>query len=136
MKWLLIPLLFVCLIPVSDAFAYTKQFCFEDVNDLCGIASGDVTQIFGGIMEPLESQVPGFAMIIFWGGIFAILWFKTENIMLLGLVGIFVNATIVVGVPGTIGISPTAQGIGLLLLGVANGLLIFQLLRQRIVLFS
>ena len=96
---------------------------------MCGLASGDPATIFAGIMDPLELQVPGFSMIIFWGGMMAILWFKTENIMLLGLIGIFVNATI-------IGISETAQGIGLLLLGVANGLLIFQLFRQRIQIFG
>ena len=68
-------------------------------------------------------------MVIFWGGLLAIIWFKTENIMILGIVGIFVNATIV-------GISETAQGLGLLLLGVANGILLFQLVRQRVSLFS
>lgn len=117
----------ISMIPIADA--REPQYCFEDQTDLCGLASGDPTTIFEGIMDPLESQVPGFSMIIFWGGIMAILWFKTENIMLLGLIGIFVNATIV-------GISETAQGIGLLLLGVANGLLLYQLFRQRVQIFS
>ena len=117
------------------SWAYTPQFCFEDVSDLCGIASGNATRIFQGILEPLESQVPGFAMIIFWGGIFAILWFKTENIMLLTIIGILFVASI--GVTGsTIVISDTAVGIGMLLAAVAVGFLLYQLLRQRIALFS
>ena len=119
-------LLLALLIPVYGA---PGDLCFENVNDMCGLTSGDPAVVFAGLLEPLESQVPGFAMVIFWGGLMAILWFKTENIMLLGLVGVFVNATI-------IGISDTSQGIGLLLLGVANGILIFQLLRQRVSIFS
>lgn len=124
---LVLLLLSIAIIPANAA--RDPQYCFEDSADLCGLASGDPETIFQGIMDPLETQVPGFSMIIFWGGIMAILWFKTENIMLLGLIGIFVNATI-------IGISGTAQGIGLLLLGVANGLLLFQLFRQRVQIFS
>lgn len=116
-------------LPVLQSFAYTPQFCFEDETDMCGLASGNATEIFLGVMEPLESQVPGFSMIIFWGGILAMIWFKTENIMLLAVVGIFVNATIV-------GLSSTAQGIGLAMLVVANGILLFQLVRQRISLFT
>lgn len=125
----LLALLVLSIFTIPAYAARDPQYCFEDSSDLCGLASGDPATIFAGIMDPLETQVPGFSMIIFWGGMMAILWFKTENIMLLGLVGIFVNATI-------IGISETAQGIGLLLLGVANGLLIFQLFRQRIQIFG
>ena len=118
-------------IGVTSAYAThgPDHLCFEDADDMCGIASGDPIQIFQGILDPLETQLAGFSLIIFWGGILAILWFKTENIMLLAIVGIVVNATIV-------GISETAQGIGLLLIGVANGILIFQMIRQRIALFS
>jgi len=121
-------------LPFSFA-QYTPQFCFEDPDDLCGLKSGNATQVFQGILEPLESQVPGFAMIIFWGGIFAILWFKTENIMLLAIVGILFVASI--GVTGsTIVISDTAVGIGLLLAASAVGFLLYQLIRQRVSLFS
>lgn len=131
MRSLWLPLVLMSLsIPIITAdAARDPQYCFEDSTDLCGLASGDPQTIFAGIMDPLESQVPGFSMVIFWGGIMAIIWFKTENIMLLGIIGIFVNATI-------IGISTQAQGIGLALLAVANGVLIFQLLRQRISIFS
>jgi hypothetical protein len=119
----------LCLFSIPLAYAAPGDLCFEDVDDMCGLTSGNPATVFAGLLEPLESQVPGFAMVIFWGGIMAIVWFKTENIMLLGLIGVFVNATIV-------GISGTSQGIGLLLLGIANGILLFQLVRQRVSIFS
>ncbi len=122
----LIALLF--LIPIS-AYGAPGDLCFEDPTDMCGLTSGDPAVVFSGLLDPLESQVPGFALVIFWGGLMSIVWFKTENIMLLAIIGIFVNATIV-------GISETSQGIGLLLLGVANGVLLFQLIRQRVSIFS
>jgi len=116
-------------ISVIPAFAAPGDLCFENVNDMCGLLSGDIATVFQAPLQPLEEQLAGFSMVIFWGGILAIVWFKTENIMLLGVVGVFVNATIV-------GISADAQGLGLLLLGVANGILIFQMIRQRVSLFS
>lgn len=128
MNVFLLILLFVPIM-IIPAYAAPGELCFENVNDMCGLTSGDVATVFGGIMDPLESQVPGFAMVIFWGGLMAIVWFKTENIMLIAIVGVFVNATIV-------GISSDSQGIGLLLLGVANGILLFQLIRQRVSIFS
>jgi hypothetical protein len=128
MLW--VPIIILSLVTIPLAYAAPGELCFEKVeNGLCGMLSGDPIQIFGGVLTPLEEQLTGFSMVIFWGGLLAIIWFKTENIMILGIVGIFVNATIV-------GISETAQGLGLLLLGVANGILLFQLVRQRVALFS
>ena len=127
--WLL-PIIAIAISIPNQAFAARDpQYCFEDVNDICGLASGDPTTVFSGIMLPLESQVEGFSMVIFWGGIMAIIWFKTENIMLLGIIGVFVAASITV-------ISDTAMGVGLLLLGVSIGILVFQMVRQRISIFS
>jgi len=123
---LVLSILSLSIIP---AFAAPGDLCFENVNDMCGLLSGDIATVFQAPLQPLEEQLAGFSMVIFWGGILAIVWFKTENIMLLGVVGVFVNATIV-------GISADAQGLGLLLLGVANGILIFQMIRQRVSLFS
>lgn len=129
-KHLPLLILFISL-SMLPAFATTRppQYCFENQTDMCGLASGDPVQIFSGILQPLEEQLPGFSMVIFWGGIMAIIWFKTENIMLLGVIGIVVNATITA-------FSDTAQGIGLMMLVAANGFLLFQLLRQRVQLFS
>jgi len=118
---------------VLSSFPYALgafgDLCFENVNNLCGLASGDPATMFQGILSPLETQISGFGFVIFWAGILAVVWFKTENIMIISLLGIFINATIT-------GFSEEARGYGLLLLGVSNGLLIFQLIRQRITIFS
>ena len=127
--WLLLVLMSLSVPIITADAARDPQYCFEDVTNLCGVASGDPATLFSGILNPLETQVPGFSMVILWGGIMAIIWFKTENIMLLGIVGVFVSATIT-------GISSTAQGIGLSLLGISIGILIFQMVRQRLQIFS
>ena len=111
------------------AFAAPGNLCFENVDDLCGIRSSNPAEVFGAIKAPLNSQFDGLFMMVFWGGIMGIIWFKTENIMLLGIVGIIVSVTIT-------GLSSTAQGIGMLLLAVSIGILIFQLIRQRISVIS
>lgn len=125
----LILIAFLAIPSMSLAYGQFGSLCFEDVDDLCGLSSGDPETVFNAILTPLESQIAGLGFVIFWGGILAVIWFKTENIMILSFVGIIVNATI-------IGFSEEARGFGLLLLGVSNGLLIFQLVRQRISIFS
>lgn len=86
------------------------------------------------VRQPLESQIPGFSLVIIWGGLIGIIWFKTENIMLMSIVGIIVAATITIG--GSTGISQQAVQIGYMLVGVSFGILIFQLVRQRITNFA
>lgn len=125
----LILIAFLAIPSITLAYGAFGDLCFEDVDDMCGLASGDPEAVFNAILTPLESQIAGLGFVIFWGGILAVIWFKTENIMILSFVGIIVNATIV-------GFSEEARGFGLLLLGVSNGLLIFQLVRQRISIFS
>lgn len=116
----------ILLIPLGFTPAFAQQqFCFEDTSDMCGLISNNPAEVFGGIQEPLNTQFEGLFMIIFWGGLMGIVWFKTENIMLLGIVGVLVSATVT-------GLSDTAQGIGMLLLSISIGILIFQLVRQRI----
>ena len=83
---------------------------------------------------PLETQLPGFSLVIIWGGLIGIIWFKTENIMLMSIVGIITAATITVG--GSFGISQTAVQVGWTLVGISFGILIFQLLRQRVTNFA
>lgn len=126
LKIILLPLFF------SMPFAFADErpaLCYEDPNDMCGLISGDPSQLFGAILSPLDSQVAGYGMMILWGGILAMLWFKTENIMLIGIVGVIVAATIT-------GLSDQAKGIGMLLLAISIGILLFQMIRQRVSLFG
>ena len=123
-------LVFIAGLPMVPAFAQERPtLCFEDVEDMCGLLSGDPTQTFSAMMAPLESQLEGFGLVVLWGGILGIIWFKTENIMLIGIVGIAIGATIT-------GLDPEALGIGMLMLGVSFGILLFQLIRQRPAIFS
>lgn len=111
------------------------SLCFESYSgNLCGLLSGNFTQVTSSFREPLETLLPGFSLVILWGGLMGIVWFKTENIMIMSIVGIAVAATITIG--GSTGISQTAVQIGWLLVAVSFGVLIFQMLRQRITLFS
>lgn len=129
-KWFFIVLSLALLPVIPEAFAQGRPaLCFENIDDMCGLLSGDPTQTFNAFMTPLESQLAGFGLVILWGGILGIIWFKTENIMLMGVVGIAISATIT-------GLDPEAQGIGMLMLGVSFGILLFQLIRQRPAIFS
>lgn len=111
------------------------QNCYETYSgNLCGLLSGNFTQVMSAIRMPLELTLPGYSLVIIWGGIMGIIWFKTENIMIMSIVGIVVAATITIG--GSAGINQTAIQIGWLLVGVSFGILILQLIRQRITLFS
>lgn len=111
------------------------SLCFESYSgNLCGLLSGNFTQVMSSVRQPLETQIPGFSLVIIWGGLIGIIWFKTENIMLMSIVGIIVAATITIG--GSTGISQQAVQIGYMLVGVSFGILIFQLVRQRITNFA
>lgn len=126
MKFLILLLLF----PIPMAFADERPaLCYEDATDMCGLLSGNPADFFEATLAPLDAQVSGYGLMILWGGILAMIWFKTENIMLLGIVGIIVAATIT-------GLSDQAKGIGMLLLAVSIGILLFQMIRQRVALFS
>lgn len=125
---LILPVLMLFLIP--SAYADQRPaLCYEDATDMCGLKSGNPADFFAATLAPLDAQVEGYGLMILWGGILAMLWFKTENIMLMGIVGIIVAATIT-------GLSEDAKGIGMLLLAISIGILLFQMIRQRVSLFN
>lgn len=126
LRLLLVPLFF------SMPFAFADErpaLCYEDASDMCGLLSGNPADFFSATLAPLDAQVAGYGLMILWGGILAMIWFKTENIMLMAIVGIIVAATIT-------GMSDQAKGIGMLLVAVSIGILLFQMIRQRVALFS
>lgn len=126
MKLAILLLLFTVPLAYADE---RPALCYEDASDMCGLLSGDPGDMFAATLAPLDAQVAGYGLMILWGGILAMLWFKTENIMLIGIVGIIVAATIT-------GFSEDAKGIGMTLLAVSIGILLFQMVRQRVSLFS
>lgn len=129
-------LLGLILFPILNIPYASATYCFETLpdgngtgNDLCGLASGNITKVFLAANQPIESVQPGFALVILWGGILGIIWLKTERIDILGVVGIMVSGTIT-------GLSPNATAIGFGLLLVSGGILLFQVLRQRVTVFT
>jgi hypothetical protein len=113
-----------------------SAYCFETLpdgtsnNDLCGLASGNFTKTFSSLMAPQDAILSGFGLIIFWGGIIGIIWFKTERIDIVGIIGLVIAGTM------TATFSAHAIGIGLTLLFVDLGILAWQLIRQRVTIFS
>lgn len=99
------------------------------VNDYCGLASGNVTVVFGAINKPIESFLPGFSLVILWGIELGIIWFKTERLDIVGIVGLLVAVT-------STGLSSIAIGVGLFMLLTSIGILAFQVFRQRVTLFT
>ena len=123
----ILPLLFV--IPQAWGWQCYEVLPDGGTNDLCGLASGNVTKVFQSVNAPLESQIAGFSLVILWGGLIGIVWFKTERLDLVGIVGLAVAGT-------ATGLSPTAVGIGFFLLLVSLGVLLFQVIRHRPTIFS
>lgn len=125
-------LLAVLLLSVlPNAFAWE---CYEILpdggsNDLCGLTSGNATKIFQSFNQPLETQLAGFSLVILWGGLIGILWFKTERIDIIGIAGLVIAGT-------AVGLSSSAIGIGFFLLLVSLGVLLFQVIRHRPTIFS
>lgn len=123
------------LLPVLQMPYAHADYCFEilpdanGTNTLCGLASGNITKVFLSANQPLEQVQPGFSLVILWGGILGVIWIKTERIDILGVIGIMVAGTIT-------GLSPSAIGIGFGLLLVSGGILLFQVIRQRITIFT
>jgi hypothetical protein len=131
---LILALIISPLIPQAFATTGPGSQCYESYSgNLCGLLSGNFTQVMSAARQPLESQIPGFSIVILWGGLIGIIWFKTENIMIMSIVGIIVASTITMG---SSGISQTAVQIGYMLVGVSFGILMFQMIRQRITNFA
>lgn len=110
------------------------QNCFEQMpsglpTDYCGLSSGNITQTFQAVNQPIESFLPGFALVILWGIELGVIWFKTERIDLVGMVGLTVAVT-------ATGLSSIAVGVGLFMLITSLGILAFQVFRQRVTLFT
>lgn len=127
-------LILIAFLFLPQAYAPLGQNCFEQMpngtaNDYCGIASGNVTKVFFGVNQPIESFLPGFSLVILWGIELGIIWFKTERIDIVGIVGLTVAVT-------ATGLSAVAVGVGLFLLLTSLGVLAFQVFRQRVTLFT
>ena len=106
--------------------APTNTFCFEKFDSgLCGF----FTDPFNAVLQPFNSVLGDLTIVAFWGILLGILWIRTENLMLVSLVGILLSGTITA-------VYAPAQGIGLLLVAVSIGITLFQLIRHKIQTFA
>jgi len=99
--------------------------CFETFETMCGVFENP----FSAVMMPFQNVLGDLTLVIVWGAILGILWLKTENLALCSIVGILISSTVT-------GLYEPAQGIGLLLVGVSVGILVFQLIRHKVQTFA
>ena len=76
------------------------------------------------MLEPFFSSMGQFFLIIIWGLIIGVIWLRTSNTMLTGVVGIGVSSIFV--------FSEETQLVGVLLLGAGIGMVVYQLYTQRL----
>lgn len=100
--------------------------CFETFSsNLCGFFDNP----FQAVLSPFQATLGDLTLVAIWGILLGILWIRTENLMLVGIIGILVSSSLTA-------IYEPARGIGLLLMGVAIGITLFQLVRHKISSFS
>ena len=100
--------------------------CFESFESgLCGFFDDPFT----AVLAPFQATLGDLTLVAIWGLLLGVLWIRTQNLMLVGMVGILVSTSITA-------IYEPARGIGMLLMGVAIGVTIFQLVRHKISSFS
>jgi hypothetical protein len=100
--------------------------CFETFSsNLCGFFDNP----FQAVLAPFQATLGDLTLVAIWGILLGILWIRTENLMLVGMIGILVSTSLTA-------IYEPARGIGLLLMGVAIGITLFQLVRHKISSFS
>ena len=129
MNKLLLVIAGLCFV-IPQAFAAPGDNCYEQSSTIMDCFNGNIFNVVNDALIPLDVVVPNFGLVIIWGGLIGILWFKTENVMLVGVCSVMAGSNFVVSF-----YSP-ALGVGFLLFGVCIGVFLFQLIRQRINLLS
>lgn len=113
--YILAPVLFV-MGPVI-AYGAPGDLCHEnfDVNP-CGILDNPLS----AILAPFDAVVPGFGVLLLWGPIVFAIWMTTKSTAITSVIGILIAVSVA-------GLHPQAVGIGLALVVVSFGIMIFQL---------
>lgn len=79
--------------------------------------------LFEVITMPYSWSLGDFAPVAIWGLLIAVIWKRSHSMMLTGIIGVLINAAFVFYQPARI--------IGWLLLAVAAGITLFQLVTLR-----
>ena len=83
----------------------------------------------GTMLQPFDHIFQGMSIVIFWGLLVGILWLRTENPMLVGLIGVTMVSSYSYAVDPTLQ-SPefeTARFVGVVLLVISVGISLYQL---------
>lgn len=89
---------------------------------------------FGTMLLPFESIFGGLSIVIFWALIVGILWLRTQNPPLVGIIGVAMTGTYLANL-GSLTPSAefeTARMIGATLLALSVGISIYQIVITRI----
>jgi len=119
-KLLFLTTVFFLGIGVNHAFGAPGDLCHEQFsNNPCGFLDNPM----GAIMVPFDAVIPGFGVLMLYGPIVFAIWMTTKSTAITGVVGILIAVTVA-------GIHPQAIGLGLMLVAVSFGIMIFQLFIQ------
>ena len=108
---------------------FIPSFAFSAPGELCFEQSPLTDCNF--IEAPLEAMIEPFNAIfgvwffpIIWGILLGVLWLRTQNTMLVGVVGLIISTTIST-------FYEPARGIGVLLFLIAAGVTLYHVVRHR-----
>ena len=102
-----------------------ELFCFERIQADGMILCGLLDKPFESMLEAYNPIFQDLTIAVLWGIIMAVLWMKVQNTALVGIVGLVIAGSVV-------GLSQESFRVGLLLVGVSMGIILFQLVQQRI----
>ena len=88
---------------------------------LCGLLESP----FESMLEAYNPIFQDLTIAVLWGVIMAVLWMKVQNTALVGIVGLVIAGSV-------IGLSEESFRVGLLLVAVSMGIILFQIVQQRI----
>jgi len=89
---------------------------------------------FGTMLMPFESIFGGLALVIFWALIIGVLWLRTQNPPLVGIIGILMVSTYLTNL-GAVTPEPefeTARMVGGTLLALSIGISLYQIIVTRL----
>ena len=153
----LVLLLLLTPLTINDATAYVSdERCIEEFNlpveesctraQKCYIEFGRVcndwelgetaftSNPLGTMLQPFDHIFQGMSIVIFWSLLIGILWLRTENPQLVGIIGVVMVSAYSYSVDPTLQ-SPefeTARFVGTVLILVSVGISIYQLIVTRI----
>jgi len=112
----------IVLLFISLAYGEPGDQCFEnDPLTDCNFIDAPLE----AMLEPFNAVFGVWFFPIVWGLFLAILWLRTQNTMLVGIVGILVSTMIST-------FYEPARQIGIMLFLIAMGMVLFQVIRQKV----